>query len=261
MESFYRALDDGSFESTVATRGPWDDKAQHAGPPAALLGHVIERRDGARPDMRVARIAFTIARPVPIAPLLVTSEVVRSGRGTEVVAASLAAADGGPVLMRAEAVLIRAAAGSAPQITPEMPFPAPEQVPTTLTPFRWDVGYHTSMETRYAIGGFNEPGPATVWFRMRCALVAGRPIDPLSRVLTAADSGNGVSQVLDFRTHLFVNADFTVHLYRYPVSEWVCLDAVSYIDSDGIGLADTALYDTSGGIGRGSQSLFVQPRG
>jgi hypothetical protein len=260
MESFYRAAGNGVYESTAATRGPWDEHAQHAGPPAALLGHAIEHRDGARADMRVARIAFTIARPVPIAPLLVTTEVVRSGRGTEVVAATLTAADGGPTLMRAEAVLIRTAAGSAPQITPPLQFSLPETIEPTLTPFRWDVGYHTAMETRYAIGGFTEPGPATVWFRMRCALVAGRPVDPLSRVLTAADSGNGVSQVLDFRTHVFVNPDFTVHLYRYPVSDWVCLDAVSHIDSDGIGLADTALYDVSGGIGRGSQSLFVQPR-
>jgi hypothetical protein len=263
-ESFYRAVSDGVYASTAATRGPWDENAQHAGPPAALLGHAIEHRDGARPDMRVARIAFIIARPVPIAPVRVTTAVVRSGRGTEVIEASLTVVgdDGasGPAVMRAEAVLIRVAPDSAPEFTAPLSVQPPDDVPETLTRFRFDVGYHTSMETRYAIGSFMESGPATVWFRMRCPLVAGRPIDPLSRVLTAADSGNGVSQVLDIRRHLFVNADLTVHLHRYPATEWVCLDAVTYIDKGGIGLADTALYDVDGPIGRGSQSLFVLPR-
>jgi hypothetical protein len=95
---------------------------------------------------------------------------------------------------------------------------------------------------------------------MRYPLVDGEPIDPLSRVLIAADSGNGVSQVLDPRRYVFVNPELTVHLHRYPVGEWVCLDANSTIDSDGIGLADTALFDVTGQIGRGTQSLYVAAR-
>jgi acyl-Coa thioesterase superfamily protein len=85
-------------------------------------------------------------------------------------------------------------------------------------------------------------------------------MSPLSRVLIAADSGNGVSNVLDFAKHVFINADLTVHLVRYPVGEWVCLQAATSIDSDGIGLADTALHDQAGQIGRAAQSLFVNPR-
>jgi hypothetical protein len=40
-------------------------------------------------------------------------------------------------------------------------------------------------------GGFLEPGPATVWMRMGCALVAGEEPTPLQRTLVAADVGNG----------------------------------------------------------------------
>ncbi len=258
MDAFYEAVDDGVFASTELTRGPWDEGAQHAGPPAALLGYAIEHRADARPDMRVARIAYHIARPVPIAPLTVTTRVVRAGRSTEVVAADLAA--GGKVLMSAEAVLIRAADGVAPAVTLPLTVPSPDDLEATLTPFRFAVGYHTAMETRYAIGSFTAPGPASVWFRMRFPLVAGEPIDPLSRVLTAADSGNGVSQVLDIRAHIFMNPDLTVHLVRYPTGEWVCLDAVTTIDPSGIGLADTQLSDVRGPIGRGSQSLYITPR-
>jgi hypothetical protein len=59
---------------------------------------------------------------------------------------------------------------------------------------------------------------------------------------------------------VFVNADLTVHLLRYPVGEWVCLRAVTSIDGTGIGLADVALYDEQSQIGRSAQSLFVSPR-
>ena len=66
--------------------------------------------------------------------------------------------------------------------------------------------------------------------------------------------------VLDFAEHVFINADLTVHLVRYPVGEWVCLQAATSIDGAGIGLADSALHDRSGRIGRAAQSLFVNPR-
>ena len=260
------SADTHRFTATELTRGPWDANAQHAGPPSALLGYAIEHRDAARADMRVARISFTIMRPVPIATLEVRTEVTHAGRGIEIVTATLAGVDAdgaaGRVLMRAEAVRIRVAPGTADDYPPPArQLPDPSTLDATLTPFPFDVGYHTAMETRYAQGSFHEPGPAAVWFRMRQPLVAGQPIDPLSRVLTAADSGNGVSQVLSTRTHLFVNPELTVHLHRYPIGEWVCLDAVTTIDPDGIGFAETALYDTSGRFGRGGQSLYVAPRG
>jgi hypothetical protein len=96
--------------------------------------------------------------------------------------------------------------------------------------------------------------------RMRVPLVEGEEPSPLARVLCAADSGNGISSVLDFRTYLFINPELTVHLHRYPVGEWVCLDSRTSIDPAGIGMAETGLYDEQGAIGRAAQSLLVGPR-
>ena len=82
----------GRFESTELTRGPWDPASQHAGPPAALLARSIQLCAGLAPDpgsRLVGRITFEILRPVPIAPLLVTAEVVRPGRRVDLVSASL----------------------------------------------------------------------------------------------------------------------------------------------------------------------------
>ena len=95
--------------------------------------------------------------------------------------------------------------------------------------FPFDVGYHTAMESRFVSGSFIERGPAVCWMRMRVPLVDGQPIAPLTRVLVAADSGNGISNILDLREHLFVNPDLSVHLHRYPDGEWVCLQSETSI--------------------------------
>jgi Thioesterase-like superfamily len=88
-----------------------------------------------------------------------------------------------------------------------------------------------------------------------------KEIAPLSRVLTAADSGNGVSAAVDFRRYVFINADLTVNLHRHPEGEWVCLDARTMVDGAGVGLAESALHDEKGPLGRSTQSLYVATRG
>jgi hypothetical protein len=250
--AFYLPLADGRFESTELTRGPWDAGAQHAGPPAALLGRAVEAM--ARPRMRVTRLTFDIARPVPIAPLTVTTSTVREGRRVMVVQAAI------EPYMRCTALLVRTAEDEAPQTDTTALSRPDDAEDRPFFPVPYAVGYHTAMEVRFAAGSFLEHGPATAWMRMRVPLVEGEQPSPLSRALVAADSGNGVSNVLDFDRYLFVNADLTVHLLRYPIGEWVCLDAATSIDSAGIGLADTALHDERGRIGRCAQSLFVARR-
>ena len=113
------------------------------------------------------------------------------------------------------------------------------------------------MEWRSVGGGFLEPGPATVWMRMRQPLVAGEEPTPLQRALVAADVGNGISAVLDWRRYLFINVDLTVHLERMPEGEWVCVDAVTCPQPNGIGTAESVLSDQRGRIGRAVQTLLI----
>lgn len=252
-ESFYVRSDEETYEPTELTRGPWDAYAQHAGPPAALLGHVIE--ETAEGSGRIARITFDILRPVPLSTLKVTTTRVHQGRSVEVVEATLSSE--GKTIMRANALRIRAEEGASPSNLPERDVEPPEGITPQQIPMRFEVGYHTAMETRNVSGAFEIPGPATVWFRMRHPLVDGEEVRPLERVLIAADSGNGVSGVLDIREFVYINPELTVHLTRYPATEWVCLQARTTITGDGIGLADTVLHDERGPIGRGTQSLYV----
>ncbi|MFE9258404.1 thioesterase family protein [Streptomyces sp. NPDC006879] len=257
-EAFFERLPEGRFAPTPCTRGPWDEASQHAGPPAALLGRALQERPGARTDMRLARVTFEILRPVPIRPLEVTASVVRSGRSVEVVEAALAPVGGAPVML-ARGLRIRIAGEPGPSVLPGPSLPPPGQ--TRETPFfdvPWEVGYHTAMETRFAEGEFRGRGPGACW--MRVPLIAGEETRALDRVLIAADSGNGISNVLDFSRHVFINPDLTVHLHRHPVGEWVCVQASTSVDPAGIGLADSMLHDEKGPIGRGAQSLFIAAR-
>jgi acyl-CoA thioesterase len=260
VEAFYEREADDRFLPSACTRGPWDADSQHAGPPAALLALAVEERPGRRPDMRVARLTYDIMRPVPIRPLTVTTRVLRAGRSVELVEVALTP-DGGQEVMRATALLMKTAPDSVPQVSPGRQVPGPGTVPEkAFFPVPWDQGYHTAMEIRFAGGSFLEPGPATAWMRMRVPLVAGEEITPLSRVLTAADSGNGVSAALDFHRYVFINADLSVNLHRHPEGEWVCLDARTMVDGAGIGLAESALHDEKGPLGRSTQSLYVAER-
>ena len=257
------------------TRGPWDPDSQHAGPPAALVGREVERLPSDSPR-HVGRITFEILRAVPISPLRVEARVARPGRTVELVEATLSDEEG--EVMRGAAWRLRT---SDVEVPPELasatgrlggPSSAgvirPGVVPAGPDVARerefFDtgqaVGYHTAMEYRFVSGAFREPGPATVWMRMRQPLVAGEDPSPLQRVLVAADSGNGVSATLDWARFVFINVDLTVHLNRLPEGEWVCLDAITIPEPTGIGLSDTALYDERGPIGRAAQTLLVAER-
>jgi hypothetical protein len=257
--SFYRRVSDDRYEATPYTRGPWDAGSQHAGPPAALLGRAVEQHPQ-RGSMRVARLTFDIMRPVPISPLTVTTHLVRAGRSVAVIEAELKP-DSGPVAMRTTALLIRASEDVAPAVPGEAAPGKPDTAEAgRFFPVPYEVGYHVAMEFRFTTGSFQSPGPATCWMRMRVPLVDEEEPSPLARVLCAADSGNGISSVLDWHRYLFINPELTVHLGRYPRGEWVCVDARTSVDSDGIGLTQSSLFDEHGAIGQASQSLLVAPR-
>ena len=257
--------EDGRFLPTELCRGPWSPDAQHGGPPAALLARAVERFGGSD-EMQVVRLTVELLRPVPLAPLALAASFARPGRKVQLVEAVLRAGD--VEVARALALRIRRlplalppdlAAGPAPP-------PGPERGAANLPPWG-EVGgapaYHRdAVEHRFVAGGFDRPGPATDWIRLRVPLVAGEPTSPLSRVAAAADFGNGVSWVLSrAEGYRFINPDLTVYLHRLPVGEWVCLEALTTVEPHGIGLAESRLWDEHGPLGRALQSLLLEGPG
>ncbi|MAA74964.1 MAG: hypothetical protein CMN28_09670 [Salinisphaeraceae bacterium] len=258
-ESFYHARGATRFDASESTRGPWSPDHQHAGPPCALLTRAVEQSLPADGDLAVLRISFEILRPVPIGPMRIELEPIHEGRTLRVIEACLTGETGKPLIRARTVASTRRSLklGGAPT-TPELPSPQSSE-PFEFDFFSQDTGYHRAMELRLARGAPGQ-GAAAVWMRMRVPLVDSEPPSPLQRVVTAADSGNGVSYSVDPAAFTFMNPDLTVYLHRPPAGEWVCLDARTRTEDSGIGLADTGLHDENGMIGRSAQSLIILPR-
>ncbi|MEW5854134.1 MAG: thioesterase family protein [Myxococcota bacterium] len=257
MDAFF--IPDGDrFLPTDHTRGPWSAEHQHGGPPSALLARAIEQVPTGGLPMLVTRMTVELLRAVPISPLTVRTEVLRPGKKVQLVGASLLSND--VELVRATALRIRTADVTFSFPPPPPPHPLPDAATPFVFPFfRERTGYHRAMEVRIARGTFGT-GALTAWMRMLHPLLPDEKPTPLQRVMIAADSGNGLSVALDVSRYTFINPDLTVHLHRHPVGEWVCLDAVTLPEHHGVGLAQSALYDEQGPLGRSLQSLLLEAR-
>jgi len=249
----------GAFQPTDLTRGPWSSSSQHGGPPSALLARAVEWTEPT--SMFVARFTVEFIRPVPLAPLTVASRVTRPGRRVQLIEATLTADE--ELVARAMALRIRVHKGI--DLPPEAAGPPetlapPDTVePVRLVPVDWG-NFGNALETRPLVGGLTEPGPSVAWFRLRVPVVQGEDPSPLQRVLVAADCGNGISSAVDIQRYLFINPDLTVYQHRPAVGEWVGLDALTRLEKHGSGLAEAALFDESGRLGRSLQSLYVDKR-
>jgi hypothetical protein len=249
------------FIPTELARGPWSPEAQHGGAPAGLLARLAEQFDGGE-AMQVARLTIELLRPVPIAPLTPRTRLVRPGRKVQLVESALG--HGESEVARCTALRIRRADIPMPPDLPQVAPPplaggAIDSRPPWAAAGDYRAFHNSAVEHRFVRGSFAEPGPATDWIRLRVPLIGGEPTSPLSRVAAAADFGNGVSWILG-RTdrYSFINPDLTIYLHRLPVGEWVCLDAVTYPQASGIGLAESQLFDEQGLIGRALQSLLIE---
>jgi hypothetical protein len=255
-EAIYE-VDGERFLPTELARGPWTPQAQHGGPPAALLARGLERHPDGE-GMFVARLTVELLRPVPLAPLTVATRMMRHGRKVQLVEASLCA--GESEVARAVALRIRRADVELPAgLESSLPPPGPPRGRSVESHSVGYAGFHNrGVEHRFVAGGFDRPGPSTDWIRLRVPLVAGEETSPLCRVAAAADFGNGVSWILPRPDgYRFINPDLTIYLHRLPRGEWVCLEAVTHAEPNGVGLAESRLWDETGPLGRSLQSLLI----
>jgi hypothetical protein len=261
--ALYEPLGDDRFRATALTRGPWDPRHQHAGPPSALLAHLAERAGGIE-GAQLARIAVDLLRPVPLAgELQGVATVVRGGRRVEQIEATLAA--DGVEVAHARAWRMRTEAVELPGGTaePEPPPPGPDGLEAAPRPSFWtdDVAYFDALEWRFAGGQFERPGPAAAWTRLRVPLIAGEPVTPVEHLLVMADAASGISAALDWTTWSFANVDFSVALQRPPEGEWLAMDAHTHPGDRGAGVCVGVLSDTRGRVGVSTQALFIARSG
>jgi acyl-coenzyme A thioesterase PaaI-like protein len=272
-DSIFIPAGDGRDEPTEHARGPWDPRALHGGAPAALITRAFERmQPGA--ELAIARLGFEFLRPVPLAPLTLTTRIVRDGRRVQELAAELTATSGDigsggdrggeQLICRANALRLQPVPGGLPGSGQAEPaaMPGPEHGRAVEYALNRSAG--TSLATSgMEMSWLNDPwgqGPGKVWMRLRHPLLPDEPPTPLTRLVATADFGNGVSAELPFEDYLFINADLTIHLWRQPRGEWIGLDAQTLLPAGGTGIAESVLHDEHGAVGRAFQTLVVQPR-
>ena len=254
MTALYR-LEGDLYVPGPLTVGPWSPDAQHGGPVAGLLAGAVEEAAGPK---QVVRLTIELVRPVPLSPLRVLTSVPRPGRNVSLVEASLLSED--TEVAKARALAIRRQAMDLPVDRSGTAAPPPERLGEGPPAGVVRTAFAQAVDLRFAQGGWDEIGPVTMWTRLLVPVVEGRPASPLQRTAAAADFGNGVSRVLDFSTHTFINPDLTVSLARIPEGEWILFDAVSRLSAEGYGQAESQIFDRSGPVGRAVQSLIVSER-
>lgn len=254
---------DGDFlMPSVHARGPWAETDMHGGGPTALLARAIEALEAPAP-MQLVRLAVEFPGAVPMAPVRPRARLTRAGRRLALAEATLETEDGA-VVLRASATLLRRGEVALPDAA-FAPGGRALRLPQDSEPAQWHggdetAGFHlTGVDIRFAEGDWGR-GPAAGWFRFAMPLVAGEEPTPVQRAVAFADFGNGLSRALDFRTHLFVNTDLTIHLHREAAGEWIALDARTDLSPTGVGQATSVLRDETGRIGVGAQSLYVAER-
>src|SRR3954465_9405273 len=125
-EPFFHVERD-TFLPTLLCQGPWDPGSAHGGPPSALLARAIEHHE---PDDSLvgARVILDLVRPVPLAPLRITTTTTRPGRRVQLVEATMTAADGTD-LVRARALRVPPVPDDGPAHAPAVeppPFVGPD---------------------------------------------------------------------------------------------------------------------------------------
>lgn len=233
---------DGVFEADGHTfvpraigAGPWRSQAMHGGPPAALVGRMLDRWDDNDGGLRLTRLSVELLRPVPVAPLRVRVEPRRRGRRIQALDASLHDESDTEVSV---ARGLRVAVVDNGIDEESLPGPRASTPPDPAECERWSrdsgrphgLSFSDAMDVRLIEGRpFDELGPAHVWLRLMTPILAGEQIHPLDRAIVAADYANGMSNVVPFTTHRYLNADLTLALHRYPTGEWISLEATTHM--------------------------------
>ncbi len=244
--------------ATSWAAGPWDPGLMHGGAPSALIAWAAEQVESPTP-MRIARLTIDLLRPVPVAELTIETQVLRQGRKIQLIEVRLAA--GGVEVTRGTVLKVRETDQPLPgHFLPALDEAMPEARPPGQTRLGSVNNFGGNFEIRPARGVFGEPGPAAVWFRQHRPTVLGQPLSPAMRAAAVADFSNGISSVLPFEAWTFINGDLTVSFARPPRGEWILSNAMSWLASDGGGLAMTRLADCDGYFGIAQQSLVVERR-
>jgi hypothetical protein len=247
---------------TLLTQGPWDPAAQHGGPVCALCAWVAEAVPSLVP-MQLGRLTVDLWRAVPLRPLRIERTIRREGKRLQAVDVSLF--DGETEVAHASALRVRRGDTDLPEIGEhprrprcERPVPPSESASLFDSDAGARIGFIRSIQADRVAGTTGDGAPAVMWIRMRRPLVAGEPTPPSARVALAADFASALAAYVDVARWSYVNPDVNLHLLREPTSEWIAVDGVTWVGTEGIGHGRAGLFDLDGYVGTATAAQLVE---
>ncbi|MGB0866848.1 MAG: thioesterase family protein, partial [Granulosicoccaceae bacterium] len=213
------------------------------------------------PEQRLTRLTIDLIRPVPHAGFKVVAALTREGRSVSTASGQIIDADGvvratfnGMLMARFPEVQVPSHYSSIG--TPEEAIPGGFAIEETA---HGQTCFVHATEMKYPEGHSPSPGPTKLWMKT-LPLLASEQASPFQRICPLADCGNAFGRNANpWDIVTFANADLSVVLHREPEGDWLGAHAVSYWESDGIGLADAQLFDRHGSVGRALQTLVLRP--
>ncbi len=256
-------LDGGAVVPTIKAQGPWDPGVQHGGAVAGVLARAVEQVSTPVP-MRVARFTLDMLRRVPLKPLAVSTEVLRTGKRIQTVRAELHDGD----LLVASAMAVSVRTGAEIEVSsdrqPDAPLPPPpgsSEKPLAFNPRAvMPDGFPHVVEFDRVLGSPLGGTPSKTWVRLLVPFMRGEETSPLVNLMAMSDFTSGLGSFLPFDQYVSINTDLSIHVLRYPTSSRICIDAETWADADGIGQSRARLFDESGLCALSNASLFIESR-
>ena len=247
------ARDGDAFIPNGIASGPWDPNSLHGRVIIGLLAFVIEARHGAD-DFVPARLTVDMFRLPTLAPIEVTTKLVRDGLRIKVVEADFFS--GGVSMARASCQLLRKTENPQGRVwsPPNWEVPAPADIPDPGDP---RLGMNGKWAARPITGTMGTLGARRLWMSEVRDLVEGTPLTPFVRVALASDFASPFANAGDQGLG-YINSDVTLYLHRLPVKEWIGFEVVNHHATDGVAIGECFLYDQQGPIGTSTVAALAQ---
>ncbi|MEM7095752.1 MAG: acyl-CoA thioesterase domain-containing protein [Actinomycetota bacterium] len=243
-----------TFEPDALARGPWSPDMMHGRLLGGLAARQLEAAHGGD-GWRAARLTVDLFRPAAMAPVTLTTSPVREGRKVRVADAMLECE--GHVVGRVTAVFL--VTGEEPRgkiWRPErVDWPSPDD--TDSDP-RTGSAEHNGWIFRVVSGGMGTGEQTRVWTNDTVSLVDGESMSPLVRAAVSGDIACPLTNFSDDGLH-YINADYTMLLGRYPVGDWIGIEASEQIQATGISMAMATLRDELGPFATSGGSSLTRP--
>ena len=256
--SYFVRESPGLYRPTLHVGGGWNPEEQHIAPVIGLIAHELETHHrGRRNDvLPLVRLSVDILGVIPMDAVRLEVEVIRPGRTIELLEVTLS--HGGRPAVIARGWLSQRFDTADVAHSGFDRVAAPEELASATLDERWPGGFVRSLDIRRESRGH---GRALSWVRPRPRLIDEVEVSPVARLLGAIDVANGLAPLAEPHEVAYPNLDFSAHLFRDPVGEWIGLETRVSFGDTGAGLTHSILHDGTGPLGSLAQVLTVRPLG